>query len=592
MADVEKTIGGNEKTSVQSSNDIAETPVQHYSDGRMNRWIDSFRRMDISDVDTTGMTEVEVAALKTASAPLKRSLKGRHMQMIAIGGSIGSGLFVGSGGSFASGGSGSVVLGFGLIGIMLFFTVHALGELACRYPVSGAFSTYSVRFVDPSWGFAMGWNYALQWLIVFPLELVAASITISYWKTDGSPAATVNPVAWVALFYVLVCVINIFGVRGYGEAEFIFAIIKVTAVVGFIIMGICVAAGANPKHEYYGGKMWYADGSKPFKHGFKGFASVFVNAAFAFAGTELVGLAAAESSNPRKTLPSATKQVFWRIALFYIVSLIMIGFLVPDTNPLLGTNTSGGDSTASPFVIAIKLAGIKGLPSVMNVVILIAVLSVGNSSVFGCSRTLTALAAQGYAPKIFDYIDRQGRPLVSTLFTLFIGLLCFLAASDKKEDVFNWMLAFSGLSSLFTWGSINLCHIRFRAGLKSQGRGTDELPFTAAGGILGSWIGFLFNVFILCLQFWVALFPIGSSPNASDFFQVYLSAPVVIVMYLGHKIYSYYKKDFVWFIAASKMDLDSGVRDLDTDLLRQELAEERAALKARPIYYRIYKFWC
>ncbi|CDO55185.1 hypothetical protein DV113_000861 [Geotrichum candidum] len=546
---------------------------------------DSFKRSEAQAEleNNSNLTDLEKAAFATSKAPLERSLKARHLQMIAIGGSIGTGLFIGSGGSLSGGGPAAVVIGFGLIGTMLFNTVHSLGELAVRFPVSGAFSTYSTRFLDPAWGFAMGWNYALQWLIVFPLELVAGSMTISYWSYDGSAAATVNPDAWVCLFYIMIVVINLFGAKGYGEAEFVFSIIKVIAVVGFIILGIVLVCGGGPQGGYIGAKYWYNPGA--FSHGFKGVCSVFVNAAFAFSGTELVGLAAAESSNPRKDLPTACKQVFWRITLFYMISLTLVGLLVPyNDERLLGS--SSVDITASPFVIAINNAGIKALPSIINVVILISVLSVGNSSVYGCSRTLAALADQGQAPKILGYIDRKGRPLVGIGITALFGLLCFLAGSDKHSEVFTWMLALSGLSSIFTWGSINLCHIRFRRAMNVQGRSLDELPFKAALGVWGSFYGFGLNVLILGFQFWTALFPTKDA-SAYNFFSVYLAAPIILAFYIPYKIY--YRPSI---LRAKDIDLVTGVREVDLELLQQELAEEKAYIKSKGWYYRVYKFWC
>ncbi|KAF5093250.1 hypothetical protein D0Z03_002496 [Geotrichum reessii] len=545
---------------------------------------DSFKRSEAqAEINDPNLTDIEKAALATSKAPLERSLKARHLQMIAIGGSIGTGLFIGSGGSLSGGGPAAVIIGFGLIGTMLFNTVHSLGEMAVRFPVSGAFSTYSTRFIDPAWGFAMGWNYALQWLVVFPLELVAGSMTISYWSYDGSAAATVNPDAWVGLFYILIVVINLFGAKGYGEAEFVFSIIKVIAVVGFIILAIVLVCGGGPQGGYIGAKYWHNPGA--FSHGFKGVCSVFVNAAFAFSGTELVGLAAAESKNPRKDLPTACKQVFWRITLFYMISLTLVGFLVPYNDPhLLGS--SSVDITASPFVIAINNAGIKALPSIINVVILIAVLSVGNSSVYGCSRTLAALADQGQAPKILGYIDRKGRPLVGIMITSIFGLLCFLAGSDKHSEAFTWMLAISGLSSIFTWGSINLCHIRFRRAMKVQGRSLNELPFKAALGTYGSLYGFGLNVLILGFQFWTALFPTNKA-SAYNFFSVYLAAPIILAFYIPYKIY--FKTPF---LRAKDIDLVTGVREVDLDVLEQEIAEEQAYIKSKGWFYRTYKFWC
>lgn len=554
------------------------TTVEQVEVGKWQSFKDSFKPADVGEYDTGNLDPVERAALATANDPLSRRLKSRHLQMIAIGGAIGTGLFVGSGETLRTGGPAALIIGFGIIGVMLYCTVQALGELSVTFPVSGAFSTYSTRFIDPAWGFAMGWNYAVQWLVVLPLELVAASITIGYWQSS------INPAAWVAIFYVIVVVINMFGVKGYGEAEFVFSIIKVTAVIGFIILGIILNCGGGPKGGYIGAKYWYDPGA--FSNSFKGVCSVFVNAAFSFTGTELVGLAAAETENPRKSIPKAAKQVFWRICLFYMVSLTLVGLLVPyNDKQLMGS--SNVDATASPFVIAIQNAGINGLPSVINVVIMIAVLSVGNSAVYGCSRTLASLASQGFAPKIFAYVDRSGRPLVCIGITCTFGLLCFLSASSKQQEVFDWLMALTGLSLIFTWGSVCLCHIRFRAALKKQGRSTDEIAFTSQVGVIGSWIGFIINILVLIAQFWIALFPIGESPDPSAFFQKYLAMPVVIVFYFAWKIIKRSP-----FIQTHEIDLDTGRREMDLDALKVELREEKEYIASRPIWYRTYKWWC
>lgn len=317
--------------------------------------------------------------------------------------------------------------------------------------------------------------------------------------------------------------------------------------------------------------------------------SVFVTAAFAFAGTELVGLAAAETANPRKSLPTAIKQVFWRILLFYIVSLLLVGLLVRYDNPQLLNGSGSADAKASPFVISIQQAGISGLPSVMNVVIMISVLSVGNSSIYGSSRTLAALAEQRQAPRIFAYIDRKGRPLFAILLASVIGYLSYIGASSKQGDAFTWMLALSGLSSIFTWGSICLAHMRFRSGWKHQGHSLDELAFKSQAGYIGSCIGFGFNCLVLIAQFWTGFAPIGwrdLSTNAlvSNFFQAYLAAPIVLAFYIPYKIY--YKTPFV---TVDMMDLKTGRRDLDLGHL---LAEERAERAAWPAWKKAYKFLC
>ncbi|SCU91232.1 LANO_0D11122g1_1 [Lachancea nothofagi CBS 11611] len=568
---------------------VGELETQNAGSSRdASRWEsfrDSFKRREVEELDPN-LTEAERIAVTTARSPLERSLKTRHLQMIAIGGAIGTGLFVGSGKALATAGPAGILLGWGIMGVMIFAMVMATGELAVTFPVSGGYTTYATRFVDESFGYASNMNYMIAWLVTLPLEIVAASITVDYWGTDRKYRD-----GFVALFYVVIVLINFFGVKGYGEAEFVFSLIKVVTVIGFIILGIILICGGGPVGGYIGGTYWqnpgafYGDDSGK---KFKGVCTVFVTAAFSFSGSEVIGLAAAETENPRKTLPGAAKQVFWRITLFYIVSMCIIGLLVPyNDDRLLGS--SSVDASASPFVLAIKNHGIKGLPSVINVVILIAVLSVGNSAVYICSRTLTALAQQGALPRIFTYIDRKGRPLVSIIFTSVFGLLSFVAQSDKQTDIFNWLMALCGLSTLFNWGNIFLCHIRFRRGLSYQNRTTDELSFKSPVGTIGSWIGFVMIVLIFIAQFYVALFPPGAKPNASNFFQSYLSFFIVLVMYVGHKIY---KKNWKLFIRADKIDIDTGRRDVNIEDLKKELAEERAILATKSFWYRSYKFWC
>lgn len=319
---------------------------------------------------------------------------------------------------------------------------------------------------------------------------------------------------------------------------------------------------------------------------------MFVTASFAFAGTELVGLAAAETANPRKSLPTAVKQVFWRICLFYIVSLTIVGLLVPYDDPrLIGESKS--DAKASPFVIAITNAGITGLDSVMNVVIMIAVLSVGNSSVYGSSRTITALAEQRQAPKIFAYIDRHGRPVFSILLSSAFGFLAFLSASELEDKAFVWMQALSGLSSIFTWGSICFAHIRFRKAWKLQGHSLEDLAFRSQAGLLGSWLGLVFNILVLMAQFWTGFAPppppngdplSGPAALTESFFQAYLAVPIVLLFYIPYKLY--FKPPFM---RCKDMDLKTGIRELNLAELKEEERLERAAW---PRWKKAYKVFC
>ncbi|CAI6336839.1 unnamed protein product [Periconia digitata] len=565
---------------VGASEDLPKTGT------KWSRFADSFKRNPNARMVTEAVDEEgkPLPDQPPAQPALSMKLKNRHLQMIAIGGSIGTGLFVGSGAALEAGGPASLVICYGLVGIMLFCTVQALGEMAVAFPVAGSFAVYASRFIDPAWGFAMAWNYALSWLVTLPLEIVAASITLNFWEGSRST----NPAAWVTIFLAVIISINLFGVKGYGEAEFVFSIIKIAAVIGFIILGIIIDTGGIPGQPYIGGKYWHDPGA--FHNGFKGLCSVFVTAAFSFAGTELVGLCAAETENPRKTLPTAVKQVFWRILLFYMVSLTIVGCLVPYTDDkLIGASSS--DANASPFVIAVRNAGISVVPSIMNVVILIAVLSVGNSCIYATSRTIAALADHGQAPKILGYIDRSGRPLVAILFSSAFGFIAYIVAAgdEVRGQAFAWMLAISGLAQIFNWTSICICHIRFRAAWKAQGHSLDELAFTSQATVYGSYVGAIFNILILIAQFWTGFAPVGygeltAAERVQTFFEAYLAFPIVVLFYVVFKLWHKTK-----FKRAKDIDVTSGRRELD---LPQILREERAEKKTWPWWKKVYKILC
>lgn len=563
------------------------------------RVADSFKPAEEVRFDTTGKTEEEIHNQAVASAPMKRTLQNRHIQLIALGGSLGSGLFLTTSQSLNDAGPAGVLIAFGIIAVFILFPMMcSLGEVAVTYPVQGSFVVHSSRFLDDSWGFAMAFNYVLLWIVTFPLELIASTMVIHYWDSDNNGATEVNKAAWIALFWTVFTVLGFFGARAYGEAEFILAITKIIAVIGFCIFGVCAVSGANPDHIHFGTKYYHDPG--PFSqvgNPVKGICSVFVTSVFAFSGTEMAALASAETAKPQYTLPKAVRQVFWRVVLFYIVSLLIAFFLVPSNDcNLLDTcdgqdgSAAGSDGRSSIFVLAIKNAHVKGLPSVMNTVILLASLSVANTSVYACSRTMAAMANDGQLPKFLGYIDRAGRPLVALIITVVVGLIAFAGASSNYSQAFDWLVALSGQSTLFAWGSCGANLIRMRMAMRKQGRSLDQLAYKSPLGIPGAAVCVISNLAVMGLQFWVGLFPMGEDkPDAKSWFETYLATLVVVFCWVVHK--AWYRK---WPPKLNEIDLDSGACTKQ----HYEADEDASDLRVEPtnmwLKYlkRTFNYWC
>lgn len=516
---------------------------------------------------------------------LNKELDIRHLLTLAVGGAIGTGLFVNSGSALSSGGPASLVIAWIIISTCLFTVINSLGELAAAFPVVGGFNVYNSRFVDPSFGFSINLNYLAQWLVLLPLELVAASITIRYWNEK------INSDAWVAIFYVVIMIANMLDVKSFGETEFVLSMVKILAIIGFTILGIVLSCGGGPKGGYIGGKYWHNPGAfvgETSGTKFKGLCSVFVTAAFSYSGMELTAVSAAESLNPRKTIPKAAKRTFWLITASYVTILTIIGCLVPYNDPRLLNGSSSVDAASSPLVIAIENGSIKGLPSLMNAIILIAIISVANSAVYACSRCMLSMAHIGNLPKILGRVDKRGRPLNAIFATLFFGLLSFIAASDKQQEVFTWLSALSGLSTIFCWMAINISHIRFRQAMEVQNISLEELPYISQTGVIGSYYGVVVLFLVLVASFWTSLFPLGGDgADAEAFFEGYLSLPILIVCYVGHKIYYKNKR---WMIPAEEIDLFSGRKQVDVDVLKEELRLENESRKT--FIAKFLHVWC
>ncbi|KAG8623498.1 hypothetical protein KVT40_008474 [Elsinoe batatas] len=488
------------------------------------------------------------------SAQLQRRLKSRQLQMIAIGGTIGTGLFIGSGGALTTAGPAGTLIAYAFVGTLVYSVMVALGEMATYIPVSGAFTAYASRFVDPSLGFAMGWIYWFSWAITFALELTASGLIIQWW------APSLNVGIFIGVFWILITGLNMLPVSTYGEVEFYLASIKVITVIGFMIFAICIDAGAG-QNGYLGFDTWKTPGAfnpsplvpdSPSLGKFVSLWSVMITAGFSYQGTELVGIAAGETTNPRKTVPAAIKKTFYRIIFFYVLTVFFIGLLIPSDNERLASDDT--NASASPFVIAADLAGVKVLPSIINAVLVCVVLSAANSNVYSGSRILVGLAEERSAPAILKRTTASGVPYVAVLSTAAFGLLGFMNESASGGEVFNWLLSITGVAGFISWTCIGVSHIAFMKASKAQGVARESLPYTTWGQPWFTWYGVVFNILIILTQG----FEVFVEWSTSDFFVYYISLILFVVLYVGHK--AVFRKPFV---KAEEADLDSGRREVD-----------------------------
>ncbi|KZO99315.1 hypothetical protein CALVIDRAFT_548644 [Calocera viscosa TUFC12733] len=482
---------------------------------------------------------------------LHRQLKARHIAMISIGGVIGTGLFVGTANSLASGGPVGLWLGYIVMGSITYSVMQCLGEMIAWFPVPGGHITLADRFVDPALSFAMGWNYLYNWVITLPVELSAAAVLVGFWDH------ATNPAVYITVCLVVVVAINACGAGVYGECEFWFASIKVITITGLIILGIILAAGGGPDHDRIGFRYWANPGPFAQYNGIPGTTgrflawwSVMTQAAFSFIGTEVVAIAAGEAKNPRKNIPKAIKRVYIRICIFYIAGTFIISLLVPYTNPSLGLKTS--TAAKSPFVIAIQTAGINGLPSVVNAALLTSAWSAGSSDLYSSSRALYGMALIGNAPRIFARTTRNGLPWVAVATCSLSGLLAYLGTGNiTAGTVFTYLSNMTAIAGLITWFGIGITYLRFHAGMKRQGIPRSVLPFKSwPQPFLGWYV--VISTWVICFFSGYSVFLTGGW-DTGTFITNYAPFILFPILYISYKLAS---RCHTW--STSEMDFKSG----------------------------------
>ncbi|MGW5215451.1 amino acid permease [Streptomyces sp. NPDC004051] len=427
------------------------------------------------------MASPQVDTESVSGEGYERGLNGRQVQMIAIGGAIGVGLFLGAGANIAKAGPSLIVM-YALAGVIIFFIMRALGELLLYRPVSGSFAEYSREFLGPFFGYFTGWTYWLMWIVIGMAELTAAAIYINYWFPQIPQWVT------ALVFLILLFGANLISVKLFGEIEFWFSMVKVTAIIGMIVIGLGVltfgfsAAGDTAAVS----NLWAFDGFFP-----KGVGSSLMTlqgVMFAYLAIELVGVTAGESKNPEKTLPKAINTLPWRIALFYVGALTVILCVVKWTE---------FSADASPFVKAFAVIGIPAGAGIVNFVVLTAALSSCNSGMYSTGRMLRSLAENGEAPRIYQRLSSTKTPalgIATSVVFMGIGVVLNYVVPEKA---FGYVTSIATAAGIWTWLMILISHILYRRKVVA-GR-LPASPFPAPGGSVCSYIAIVFLLFVTAL---------------------------------------------------------------------------------------------
>ncbi|KAL3436980.1 proline-specific permease [Aspergillus tetrazonus] len=490
----------------------------------------------------------------------KRGLSSRQLQLLAIGGCIGTGLFVGTSTVLTQTGPAPLLMSYIVMASIVWFVMNVLGEMTTYLPIRGVSVPYLIgRFTEPSIGFASGYNYWYSFAMLLASEVTASGLIIEYWN----PPVSVG--LWIAIVLVVILALNVFAVEWYGESEFWFAGLKILAIIGLIILGVVLFFGGGPNHDRLGFRYWQDPGAfnpylVPGDTGkFLGFWTALIKSGFSFIfSPELITTAAGEVEAPRRNIPKATKRFIYRVFTFYILGSLVIGVTVAYNDPTLeaGVESGGSGAGASPFVVAIQNAGIGGLNHVVNAAILISAWSSGNAWCYAGSRTLYSLAGEGQAPKIFTRTNRTGVPYVAVLATWTIGLLSFLNLSSSGQTVFYWFTNITTVGGFINWVLIGIAYLRFRKALQFHGM-LDMLPFKTPLQPYGTYY-VMFIISILTLTNGYAVFFPGRF-TASDFLVSYIVFAIFLALYAGHKIW--YRTP--WLTKVSEVDIFTGKDEID-----------------------------
>lgn len=497
-----------------------------------------------------------------------RGFKPRHSQMIAIGGAIGTSLFLGSAQVLRIGGPAFLLASYGVLSILVYGIVTGIAEVATYLPVpGGTMSYYGNKYVSRSLGFAMGYLYWYSLGILVPYELVASTLLIDFWNPSVSPAV------WITIILVIIVFLNFLPVRFFGEVEFWSAGMKIILILGFIFLSVVLFFGGGPNHDRLGFRYWRDPGpvNTYLEDGHVGrFISLlqsFVLASFAFVlAPEQLIVTAGEMQSPRQNLPRAARRYFWRMVILFMPTVIGIGVVCPSDDPRL----SSSGTASSPFVIAIRNAGIPVLDSVVNALVLLSACTAGNAFLYSASRNLYSLAVAGNAPAIFKRCNSYGLPHFAVAASAIFSPLAYLSLSSTSLTVFNWLINITNSAGFISWICCGVIYYRYRRtlgfyNLESPYRSRTQ-PWTMLAGTCGA-------VFFLLINGFQVFLP--GQWSVGDFLTAYIGIPVFLVIYLGHR--AHFRQD-PW------------LRELGDIVMTEGLDEVLAAERPAPVRGKLSAF--
>ncbi|EXJ77572.1 hypothetical protein A1O3_09799 [Capronia epimyces CBS 606.96] len=497
----------------------------------------SDKELKYVDGEARGSAEIQPGTVSDNADKLQRRLNNRQIQLIAIGGSIGTALFVSIGGGLAKGGPLSLFLAYTIYSCLLGTVNNCIAEMIVLQPVSGGFIRLAGKWVDDAFGFMAGWNFFFYEALLIPFEITALNLVVSFW-TDAIPTGAI-----CAICIVLYALLNILAVRAYGEAEFWLSGGKVILIIMLFFFTFITMVGGNPQHDAYGFRYWRNPGPMAEHHTtgslgrFEGFLAALWSASFTVVGPEYIAMVAAEAKRPRIYIKNAFKTVYWRFGLFFILGALCVGIIVPYNDPTLvgivsGTKSGGGTAAASPYVIAMENLGVSVMPHITNALMLTSIFSAGNTYTYCSTRSLYGLALEGRAPKFLTTVTRRGVPIWAFCVVMLFPLLSFLQVSSGSSTVLTWLVNLITAGGIIDFIVMCVTYLCFYRACKVQGLDRRTLPYTGWFQPYCGWIGLTGMTLVVIFYGYSAFTPW----DVGTFFSFYTMVIVAPLLFVGWKL--------------------------------------------------------